>query len=585
LEEKVTSLKEEVSCLKDAIKELECCVPDSESETEEEEVEEQESMCPSVKESGNHSDSEYYTWTSTGTDTEDESGHKDDDWGPAGESNEEEDTTEDEAEMSEDQNYIKVDPNSPNYNQPKVIVFYEMLLKIFLLFCFNCKAENPKVSMRQNGTMVTVTQECSKCKGYVWNLQPYLPHGKFPSGNMMLSLAVLMAGASISKILLVFRHMGLCCYTARTFFSHQRSFLFPTVISHWELYRTGLVSKLKSMKDVVWSGDGRFDSMGHAAKYGVYTMFCTTIMKVVQFEIVQANETGGSQQTELEGAKRCFNYLQQLGLTISVFISDRHRGIAKWIRETCRQTTHYYDIWHVARSVTKKLLSASKEKGCEVIKEWTKGIRRHLYWSATSTKPGFGSLILAKWNSFMRHVANKHTDHPDPLYKRCHHEVLQPRKWIKIGTAAYDKLKSLLTSKLLLGDIKKLSPDAQTSCLEGFHATLNHWHPKMIGFSWLGSFCRHILASLHFNENVHRDTQLWKEGEKYFKVTYPKFKLGEEVVREVAAPPTYSYVEDIKKLLFTLTKAEMLEVFNRYSSKAPAPLSANLRIALISNQQ
>ena len=76
------------------------------------------------------------------------------------------------------------------------------------------------------------------------------------------------------------------------------------------------------------------------------------------------------------------------------------------------------------------------------------------------------------------------------------------------GTAAYDKLKSLLTSKLLLGDIKKLSPDAQTSCLEGFHATLNHWHPKMIGFSWLGSFCRycnvvwgalHVCAYLHIN--------------------------------------------------------------------------------------
>ena len=50
---------------------------------------------------------------------------------------------------------------------------------------------------------------------------------------------------------------------------------------------------------------------------------------------------------------------------------------------------------------------------------------------------------------------------------------------------------------------------------------------------------RHILASLHFNENLHRDTQLTKDGKKYFKVTYPKYKLGEEVVREVASPPTY----------------------------------------------
>ena len=136
---------------------------------------------------------------------------------------------------------------------------------------------------------------------------------------------------------------------------------------------------------------------------------------------------------ELEGAKRCFQFLEQLGLTITVFISDRHRGIAKWIREVCVKTTHYYDIWHVARSVTKKLLHASKEKGCEIIKDWMKGIRRHLYWSATSTKPGFGSLILAKWNSFMRHVSNKHGNHPDPLYKECHHNNLEPRKWIKVG--------------------------------------------------------------------------------------------------------------------------------------------------------
>lgn len=34
------------------------------------------------------------------------------------------------------------------------------------------------------------------------------------------------------------------------------------------------------------------------------------------------------------------------------------------------------------------------------------------------------------------------------------------------------------------------------------------------------------------------------------------------------------YVENVKKLLFTLTKPEMTEVYNRYSTKAPEPLSA-----------
>lgn len=39
---------------------------------------------------------------------------------------------------------------------------------------------------------------------------------------------------------------------------------------------------------------------------------------------------------------------------------------------------------------------------------------------------------------------------------------------------------------------------------------------------------RHVLASLHFNENVKREVQTDKDGNPYFKVSYPKFKQGEE---------------------------------------------------------
>ena len=76
---------------------------------------------------------------------------------------------------------------------------------------------------------------------------------------------------------------------------------------------------------------------------------------------------------ELEGAKRAFSFLESVGLSISVFISDRHRGIAKWIRECKPSTAHYFDIWHVAKSIGKTILKLSKEKGCEKIKEWMKG--------------------------------------------------------------------------------------------------------------------------------------------------------------------------------------------------------------------
>lgn len=48
-----------------------------------------------------------------------------------------------------------------------------------------------------------------------------------------------------------------------------------------------------------------------------------------------------------------------------------------------------------------------------------------------------------------------------------------------------------------------------------------------------------MLASLHFNKNVQRETQIGENGAQYLKVRYSKYKLGEEVVRDVKTPPTY----------------------------------------------
>lgn len=137
---------------------------------------------------------------------------------------------------------------------------------------------------------------------------------------------------------------------------------------------------------------------------------------------------------ELEGAKRCFEFFKKAGLKIQVFISDRHKSINKWIRTTQKGVKHYFDIWHIAGSVTKKLAKASKEKGCKKIADWINGIRNHVYWCATTTKSGFEEMILAKWKSFVRHISNQHHDHPDPLFEKCAHDELEkPRKWIKIG--------------------------------------------------------------------------------------------------------------------------------------------------------
>lgn len=115
--------------------------------------------------------------------------------------------------------HFRVEPGTSCYEEPKFIVFFTKLLGLFSLFCFKCKGNKPKVTMTQKGTMVIVKQHCFRCgeDSYIWKSQPIL-WGRYAAGNVLLSFSTLMAGASISKILLVFKHMGLAAYNARTFF-------------------------------------------------------------------------------------------------------------------------------------------------------------------------------------------------------------------------------------------------------------------------------------------------------------------------------------------------------------------------------
>ena len=120
---------------------------------------------------------------------------------------------------------------------------------------------------------------------------------------------------------------------------------------------------------------------------------------------------------ELAGAKSCFDFILTVaGLAIPIFISDRHRGIAKWIREAHPAIKHFFDQWHICKGVIKKMLAASKEKGCEIIQKWTRGVRNHIYWCSISTVKGNSKLILAKWKSLIRHISNRHESHPDALF-------------------------------------------------------------------------------------------------------------------------------------------------------------------------
>ena len=56
---------------------------------------------------------------------------------------------------------------------------------------------------------------------------------------------------------------------------------------------------------------------------------------------------------EKEGLVRSVKLLSENNVQIKNIITDRHRQIAKWIRENMPETRHNYDVWHMAKGTNK----------------------------------------------------------------------------------------------------------------------------------------------------------------------------------------------------------------------------------------
>uniref|UniRef100_A0A667ZJW4 Uncharacterized protein n=1 Tax=Myripristis murdjan TaxID=586833 RepID=A0A667ZJW4_9TELE len=233
-----------------------------------------------------------------------------------------------------------------------------------------------------------------------------------------------------------------------------------------------------------------------------------------------------------KGLIRSLNLLENSGVKISSIISDRHLQIQKFLREQKPEIKHFYDVWHVAKGLSKKLEALSKERDCGKVKNWRQSIINHMYWSATTSATG--QEIDAKWTSLANHVQDVHT-HSNVLFPQCQHAALTEN----IFRLVTGKLEKILLDTRLLKDIEKLSPHHQTSAIEGFHSLILKFAPKNLVFSFHGMLCR---------EREQLQTQ---QGRPVYKIHFPKCKKGMYSVQALKKKPTYEYVEKLLNSLFT----------------------------------
>ena len=464
--------------------------------------------------------------------------------------------------------------------EEKFIVFESKLLDLFHV-CSVCCAEITGAISKRLGTLVHVQQKCSSC-GYVrnWNSQPYL--GTMPSGNILLSGAVLFSGSMISKVLRLFNIMNICCYARSTFYRHQALYLEPLVITEWHANQEDQFSALSGMDgDLILSGDCRSDSPGHCAKYGSYSVMEQRTNKVLDIQLVQSNdEVPNSNWCELEGLKRSLRHIENNNLAVDTLITDRHRQNAKWMRENKPNIKHFFDTWHLSKNIGHKLDAIAKQKECEDVALWKPSIINHLYWCAGSTPDADSELIIAKWESVMYHMQDLHDDHPNPLFPKCAHAVLDEegrnKEWLERNTKATKLLEETLMKKSLTKDIGKMSPTYQTSSLEAYHSLVLHFVPKHTGFSYLGMMCRLFLAGMHYNENSDRLQRVGTDGKLQYNIRFPKFKHSGATVRVVKTAPTCQYATRLMHRLVSEYSRSPLELRNsivNIQASVPPPLA------------
>ncbi|XP_041916195.1 uncharacterized protein LOC121680718 [Alosa sapidissima] len=180
----------------------------------------------------------------------------------------------------------------------------------------------------------------------------------------------------------VFRAMHLQVFLYDTFRWHARTYIEPAIVTKWKASQDDMLLRL-SRENAIIGGDMRADSPGHSAKFGSYTVMDLKTNTVIDVQLVQSNEVGGSYHMEKEGLKRSLALLNERKVTLDCIVTDRHPQIQKFLREA--GINQYYDVWHMEKGISKQLEKISKIKDCQKLKKWMRAIRNHIYQTAATS--------------------------------------------------------------------------------------------------------------------------------------------------------------------------------------------------------
>jgi len=403
----------------------------------------------------------------------------------------------------------------------KFVIFQSCLLELCGLVCCDiCGNRMMVTDTTHQGTSVRISFTCPDAHDFIWRSQPLV--NKMALGNLLLAAAIMFSGNTYSRIQQLASFMQLGFPNEKTYRSVIGKYICPVVNEAWLAERRVIIDSLQG-KSLVISGDGRCDSPGFCAKYGTYTVMELDSKQIVDFAVVHVTEAGNSVRMEKLGLERCLLSLKDDGLTVTTLATDRHVQITSYMYKEQPQIEHQYDVWHMAKWLSKKLSAVGKKAKCVSVAKWSKSICNHLWWSA-ATCDGNPDILIEKFTSIIHHVCNVHV-FPGNYVTECSHPPLEETeerktKWLKVDSEPLREIKKIVLNKRFLKDVQKLTLFCHTGDLESYHSLITKYCPKRQHFGMEGMICRTQLAALDYSHNVDRQQAVLKKGKHRGELRY-----------------------------------------------------------------
>nr|XP_034315406.1 LOW QUALITY PROTEIN: uncharacterized protein LOC105340464 [Crassostrea gigas] len=441
-------------------------------------------------------------------------------------------------------------PNQLTANATALVFLKQLIVLANLKVTRACQVkgcgEDTNIEIQHVGSALYLKWICSNSHlAEKWCSQPILNRG-LHAGDLMLSAAILFSGNNFGKMELFAKFLKLGFPGQSTFTRLQKRYLVPAVDEYWTSQQTGIVDEM-SDKDLIILGDGRMDSPGHCAQYCTYTVMEDQTKKILSLKTLDKRETE-KKSTNLEkaGFVKCLQEIQEKGLTVKEVVTDAHLQIGAMMKKDYPEIKHSHDIWHAAKNLGKKLLSAGQEKNCKELQKWSKDVVNHFWYVCKADNM---DEFLGMWAGVLHHVVDEHEwflPYSDGGISACAHDPLSDptgdKVWITKGSPAHEALRKIVLDKRFLNNIHYYLNFRSTAELESFHNHLLMYSSKRYAYSPPVYRARNLLAALDYNENVDRQPIRNKDGTLRLQRTYNK-KSGRWTVYPVKEKKKYEYIQ------------------------------------------